>query len=53
MKFKHKLNNILILNNHLIKCIKSEPNDNQKINTLKKMISDSIKSAIISSSLKD
>ena len=49
MKYKFKINNILLLNTHLIKCMKNEPNDKQKISTLKKMMRDSIKSAIINS----
>lgn len=50
MKFKTKLDNIIFLNTHLIKCIKTDPDDRQKISTLKKMMSDSIKSAIVNQS---
>ncbi len=46
MNLKAKINNILLYNDHLIKCIKNNPENTQKIFTLKRIISDSIKSAI-------
>jgi len=49
MKYKTKINDILLLNTHLIKCLKCEPIDKQKIFTLKQIMRDSIKSAIINS----